>query len=75
MDVSWNVDGETFLFQWQELNGHHSVRPPTRNGFGSRLIRSTLEGLGTVKMSYEPSGFRSALSADLDRLRHGIPDS
>ena len=74
VDVSWDVNGEKFAFQWQE-RGASAVPPPTRSGFGSRLIRSTLQGLGTLNMSYEPRGFQLALSADLDRLRHGVPDA
>jgi two-component sensor histidine kinase len=73
VDVSWNVSGKTFAFQWQE-RGVPGVKRPTRSGFGSRLIRSTLEGLGTVNLSYEPPGFHLSLSADLDRLRYGVPD-
>lgn len=73
VDVSWDVNGETFAFQWRE-RGASGVQTPTRSGFGSRLIRSTLEGLGTLDMSYEPQGLHLALSADLDRLRHGVPD-
>jgi two-component sensor histidine kinase len=73
VDVSWDVNGDTFAFQWQE-RGASGVQQPTRSGFGSRLIRSTLEGLGTLKLSYEPPGFQLALSAELDRLRHGVPD-
>jgi two-component sensor histidine kinase len=73
VDVSWDVNGDTFEFQWQE-RGSSAVQTPTRSGFGSRLIRSTLEGLGTLKLSYEPGGFQLALSAELDRLRHGVPD-
>jgi two-component sensor histidine kinase len=72
VDVSWKVNGETFALQWQE-RGASGIQRPTRSGFGSKLIRSTLEGLGTLKLSYEPLGLQLALSADLNRLRYGIP--
>lgn len=57
--VTWRLAqgaGETMLhLEWQEENGP-PVTPPTRAGFGSRLIElSAVQGLGgTVELKYEP---------------------
>lgn len=73
VEISWGVAGGRFSFHWRE-ESDRAIRPPMKSGFGSRLIRSTLEGLGTLETSYDPLGFQLHLSADLERLRHGIPD-
>jgi two-component sensor histidine kinase len=74
VDISWDVKGGKFHFRWSEI-GNQTIVPPVKSGFGSRLIRSTLEGLGTIKTSYQPPGFRLVLSADLGRLQHGVAEA
>jgi two-component sensor histidine kinase len=53
--VAWAVarrDGLQWLaFSWTESGGPE-VKPPERNGFGSRLVASTLQGLGKVVVDY-----------------------
>lgn len=58
--ITWFLEaGETdrLRLRWQETGGP-IVKPPTRKGFGSRLIESLLaaELNGQVNISYEPSG-------------------
>jgi two-component sensor histidine kinase len=71
VNVSWNLaqrDGKAVLhLDWQEENGP-PVTPPTRTGFGSRLIdMSAWQGLaGTVERSYEPTGLKIHITAPLE---------
>ena len=68
--VSWNVDrengGPTLMMRWQE-NGGPPVAPPSRQGFGSRLIEQTIkESLGgTIEIAYPPEGIRCAIAVPL----------
>jgi two-component sensor histidine kinase len=58
--INWELNGgENIELQWQERGGPE-VRPPSRGGFGSRLIRleMTHELGGDVELLYEPSGLR-----------------
>jgi PAS domain S-box-containing protein len=61
VSVSWNCaaseNGNELSFEWKEANGP-AVAPPSRRGFGSRLIEATLaaEFGGTSKISYPPEG-------------------
>ncbi|MBB4427852.1 two-component sensor histidine kinase [Bradyrhizobium sp. CIR48] len=52
---------------WREENGP-PVTPPTRSGFGSRLIDlSAVQGLGgSVELKYEPTGLRVHITAPLE---------
>ncbi|MGZ9723776.1 sensor histidine kinase [Rhizobium miluonense] len=58
--IVWSLEtGETerLVLRWQETGGP-MVEPPTRKGFGSRLIESLLaaELNGQVNISYDPNG-------------------
>lgn len=61
IDISWKIleasVGQRLVMQWEEKDGPPVV-PPTRTGFGSRLIQHGLarELNGTVTLAYEPSG-------------------
>ncbi|WP_375161669.1 hypothetical protein [Bradyrhizobium sp. RDT46] len=69
--LSWRTSqeqGETILhIDWREENGP-PVTPPSRSGFGSRLIDlSAVQGLrGTVELKYEPTGLRVHITAPVD---------
>ena len=63
------VDEPTFRFDWIESGGP-PVREPTASGFGSRLIRNTLAGLGEVHMRYPPEGFRLEFAGPVAELTH-----
>lgn len=61
--IGADVDGEEiFELSWQERGGP-PVTPPTRRGFGSRLILGVLphELRGTADIGYEPQGLRFLL--------------
>jgi PAS domain S-box-containing protein len=57
VDVSWQLDDDTFVISWIERNGP-PVRPPERKGFGSTVTASMVKQTlgGEVKLDYPPSG-------------------
>ena len=61
VDLSWAISGEEasprLRLTWRETGGP-PVTPPTRKGFGSRLIQRGLaaEFVGEVRMDFQPSG-------------------
>ncbi len=71
VNLTWGLaerDGKTVLhLDWREENGP-PVTPPTRTGFGSRLIDvSAVQGLrGTLELKYEPAGLRVHITAPME---------
>lgn len=69
--LSWRTSeeqGKTFLhIDWREENGP-PVTPPTRSGFGSRLMDlSAVQGLrGALELKYEPTGLRVHITAPVE---------
>jgi PAS domain S-box-containing protein len=57
VDVAWTVEDEIFSLTWHETGGP-PVTPPTRQGFGSRLIAGGLaRGLGgETSLTFDPVG-------------------
>ena len=51
-------------------NGGHvtPVVPPTRKGFGSKLISIGLVGTGGVDLRFDPEGFAADLHASMRQL-------
>ena len=74
--IDWSTDGQDdsggplFTFVWRESDGP-PVRPPSRSGFGSRLITRVLPNDfgGEVKLDYENTGVVCQLVAPLKNLR------
>lgn len=60
---------ETFGFGWTESGGP-PVTPPTRRGFGSRMIEQALAGYfnGSAELTYDPEGLSFRLRAPLSGL-------
>jgi two-component sensor histidine kinase len=56
-----------FRLQWREIGGPEVV-PPTRKGFGSRLLRMGVGGTGGAQLHYDPSGFAADFDAPLADL-------
>ncbi len=74
--ITWSVSGsrddnQMFDLAWQESGGP-AVSPPTRTGFGSRLIGASLMAdLGGVgETAYAPEGVRWTLSTKLNSIRY-----
>lgn len=70
--VSWEVDRPAGLMRlrWQERGGPSVAGPPSRSGFGSRVIQGTICGQlgGTAAMAWEPEGLACDLAVPLDRV-------
>ena len=69
VEVAWRLDPAdhgTIAFSWREIDGP-PVSPPSRQGFGSRLITRVLaEDLnGEASMNFEPSGLVYTIVAPL----------
>lgn len=62
--VDWRLDGRTKLvIEWKERGGPPAAAP-TRTGFGSRLIASSLKGdlAGAADFDYAPEGLTCTLA-------------
>ncbi len=69
VSISWNyqIASARLHFKWVERGGP-TVQPPTRRGFGSRLVERLLatELNGRSKISYDPSGVICEIEAVLE---------
>lgn len=66
--VQWEVVEGRLVLNWVERGGPE-VTAPTRNGFGSKLLRRGLTGEGGVQLSYAPEGFSASFSTTLASLQ------
>lgn len=70
VDIAWDVaraePGSRLHLRWQESGGP-PVQPPTRQGFGSRLIERSLarELNGDVQITFHPDGVLCTVDAPL----------
>jgi two-component sensor histidine kinase len=64
--INWAVLDGSLTLKWQERCGHRIV-PPSRQGFGSRLIQQTIvrELQGTVDMIYNNDGLQATFTIHL----------
>ena len=72
--LNWDLKNDLRLaLEWQESGGPE-VSPPTRRGFGSRLIRLELthELNGEVELIYDPSGLKLLTSFPLSSHPGGL---
>lgn len=71
VSIDWRVDPRTRQFQlrWQESGGP-AVTPPTRRGFGSRLVEQGLaqDIAGDVRLSFNGPGVVCAIHAPLHEV-------
>jgi two-component sensor histidine kinase len=71
--VEWEIKesdaGRLFCFRWQE-HGHGIIKPPTRQGFGTKLLTRLVPGdlLGQATLNFEPAGFSYELEAPVERV-------
>ena len=67
VDVAWRIDAGQLRIEWRESGGP-PVSPPTRRGFGSRLVERGLAGElgGSAVMHFNPEGLFCVINAPLD---------
>ncbi len=63
VEVDWQTMDGRIVMRWAERGGP-KVSPPSRQGFGSQLIRSSIERTlgGELSIDYVPTGVRYSLS-------------
>jgi two-component sensor histidine kinase len=62
IEVTWSIESGRLALEWVESGGPPAMAP-TREGFGSRLLRSGVKQFqGTVDFRFEPTGLRCRLS-------------
>ena len=71
--IDWSVSGDpndlTFAFSWCESGGP-LVSPPTRRGFGSRLIETSVaRNVGLSTLEYASNGVRWTLTGKLAAIQ------
>jgi len=66
LHIRWETKGDRLVLDWQESSGP-AVSPPTRRGFGTKLIQEVLtrETDWTANMEYLPAGLSCRLSIAL----------
>jgi two-component sensor histidine kinase len=70
IDIAWKIDEgmQRLQLTWSEKGGP-SVRAPSRQSFGTRLIESLGQQLkGQVQLAYEPTGFVYTLRVPMTSL-------
>ncbi|WP_322514676.1 HWE histidine kinase domain-containing protein [Rhodopseudomonas palustris] len=72
VQIAWTIedaDGEAELrLRWRESGGP-AVAPPSRQGFGSRLLKMGLAGTGGAQLHYHPAGVEAEFSVSLAELQ------
>jgi PAS domain S-box-containing protein len=70
--ITWAIKGDHLNMRWQEKNGP-PVRPPSRKGFGSRVIERGLayELQGTVNLDYLADGVVCRISMPAGGVSRG----
>ena len=70
VSINWRVEGETLRLEWKERGGPKVV-PPSRRGFGSRLIEKGLGADlgGSARLSFDPDGLACSIEASCAAIR------
>lgn len=73
--ISTGIDGDRVTMQWREEGGPE-VAPSAELGFGTRLIKLSVEGQlrGSIEKIWEPGGLVVRVSVPADALRRPMPD-
>ncbi|MCV9966823.1 PAS domain S-box protein [Pararhizobium sp. BT-229] len=78
IEIEWRVEriggAKCLVASWREVGGP-PVRQPTKTGFGSKLITSSLQAFGEVTLAYPPSGLVLEMTMPLSKLQFGDGDA
>lgn len=71
VEVSWRGEpGGGLLVEWRETGGPPLAAPPSRAGFGTRLVARTVRQLGgEAAMDWAPEGLRCSFTIPAGRFR------
>jgi two-component sensor histidine kinase len=71
VEVAWTADAGDLNLTWKERGGPLVSGAPLATGFGSRLVRDTVEATftGTLAYTWAPDGVEVAVRIPLDKLR------
>ena len=73
VDVSWGYEGEELAFEWRE-SGVHGLEPPTRQGFGARLLKAAARELDArVESEFAADGLAYRWRVPLSRQVRRAP--
>jgi PAS domain S-box-containing protein len=65
VELHWKVQRDRLNLSWRESGGPHVI-PPSRRGFGSRLIENVCRDLdGQAQLEFAPEGVRCSITAAL----------
>ena len=75
--VRWKVDREShpdqFVLYWEETGGP-IVIPPTRTGYGCKIVEGTMRRIGKHQIEYAPSGLKYRMEAPIEKVGWVIED-
>ena len=66
VEISWHIGDGRFTLEWRETGGPR-VEPPSRQGFGSKIINASIKQQigGDVSFEWNPGGLHCRLSIPL----------
>jgi PAS domain S-box-containing protein len=71
VNVRWSVGGDDrpgmFILSWEETGGP-AVMPPTRSGFGGKIIDDTMRRIGNYHIEYAPTGLNFCMEAPIEKI-------
>jgi PAS domain S-box-containing protein len=71
VEIHCTEENDRFLVEWMEFGGPQLNVPLTADGFGSRLVKATVEGqlCGKISREWRPDGLAIHLEIPADRIR------
>ncbi|HEY6815623.1 MAG TPA: histidine kinase, partial [Croceibacterium sp.] len=70
--IAWRDEGDCVRVEWRETGGPRIERAPENAGFGSKLVRRTIEGQlsGAIAFDWAPEGLAIDMTLRADKLAH-----